>query len=203
MDLRIEPIISEYRSGEINRRLFFERLIAVLGAYPLARLFLFQEVEKSALAMPLLSPAESDLANADSSAVKYPGTGATIEAYLAKPKGPGPFPAVILIHENRGLNEHIRDVARRLAGQGFLALAPDLLSRQGGTASFASPEDATKAFQNVMDDNVIGDLNSAYDYLNQNASVKKDDVALMGFGPRYRGALNGIKSRVRPLFPAA
>jgi len=177
LDSRIEPIVNEYRSGKINRRVFFERLIAVLGTYPLAHHFL----EKSGLAMSLLSPAESDLANVDSSAVKYPGTGATIEAYFAKPKGRGPFPGIILIHQNRGLNDHIRDVARRLAGEGFVTLAPDLLSRQGGTASFASPEDATKAFQNVKDDDVVRDLNSAYDYLNQNTSVRKDDIAVMGF----------------------
>lgn len=177
MDLRIEPIVKEYRSGKINRRIFFERLIAVLGTYPLAHHFL----EQSGLAMSLLSPAESDAANVDSSAVKYSSEGATIEGYFSKPKGRGPFPAVILIHENRGLNDHIRDVARRLAGQGYATLAPDLLSRQGGTASFASPEDATKAFQSVKDDDVVRDLNAAYDYLNKNVSVKKDNIAVMGF----------------------
>ena len=177
MDSRIETIVSEYRDGKINRRGFLERLIAVLGSYKLAHHFL----EQSGMAMSLLSPAESDSANVDSSAVKIPGDGVTIESYLSKPKGKGPFPGIILIHENRGLNEHIRDVARRLAGQGYATLAPDMLSRQGGTASFATPDDAVKAFQGVKDDDVVRDLNSVYDYLNKNAAVKKDTVAVMGF----------------------
>lgn len=176
-DSRIEPIVSEYRSGKINRRVFFERLIGVVGSYALAHHFL----EQSGLAMSLISPAESDMANVESTAVKYPGEGVTVEAYLSRPKGNGPFPGIVLIHENRGLNDHIRDVARRLASQGYATLAPDLLSRQGGTASFASPDDATKAFQNVKDDDAVRDLNSAYAYLNSNSAVKKDNIAVMGF----------------------
>ena len=153
MDSRIETIASEYRDGKINRRVFLERLIALVGSYKLAHHFL----EQSGMAMSLLSPTESDSANVDSTAVKMPGDGVTIEGYLSKPKGKGPFPGIILIHENRGLNEHIRDVARRLAGQGYATLAPDMLSRQGGTASFATPDDAVKAFQSVKDDDVIRD----------------------------------------------
>ena len=177
MDSRIETIITEYRNGKINRRGFIERLIAVVGSYTLAHHFL----EKSGLAMSLLSPAESDNANVDSTAVKFPGEGVTIEGYLSKPKGKGPFSAIILLHQNRGLNEHIRDVARRLAAQGYATLAPDLLSRQGGTAAFATPDDATKAFTNIKDDDVVRDLDAAYKYLNSNSSVKKDDIAVMGF----------------------
>ncbi len=176
-DTRIESIVTEYRSGAINRRVFFERLIAVVGTYKLAHHLL----EQTGLAMTLLSPAESDNANVDSTAVKFPGDGATLEGYLSRPKGKGPFPGIILIHENRGLNDHIRDVARRLAEQGYATLAPDLLSRQGGTASFATSDDATKAFQSVKDDDVVRDLNSAYDYLNKNLTVKKDTIAVMGF----------------------
>lgn len=177
MDSRIETIVTEYRSGRINRRVFFERLIAVLGSYTLAHHFL----EKSGLAMSLLSPAESDSSNVESTAVKFPGEGVTLEGYLSRPKGKGPFPGVILIHENRGLNDHIRDVARRLAAQGYAALAPDLLSRKGGIGSFATPEDATKAFASASDDDVIRDLNASYNYLNSNAAVKKDDIGVWGF----------------------
>ncbi|MBI2816713.1 MAG: dienelactone hydrolase family protein [Acidobacteria bacterium] len=177
MDSRIGPIVSEYRTGKINRRVFFERLIAVLGTYPLAHHFL----EQTGLAMTLLSPAESDQADVDSSTVKFPSDGATIEGYFSKPKGNGPFPSVILIHENRGLNDHIRDVARRLAAQGYATLVPDFLSREGGTASFATSEDATKAFSKVTDEVVIKDLDAAYKYLQSNSAVKKDDCAVWGF----------------------
>ena len=60
------------------------------------------------------------------------GTSGTMRGYLVQPSGPGPFPAVLVIHENRGLNPYIEDVARRAATEGFLALAPDGLSPVGG-----------------------------------------------------------------------
>ena len=63
-----------------------------------------------------------------------------MRGYLVQPAGSGPFPTVLVIHENRGLNPHIRDVARRLGVEGFLALAPDALSPLGGT-----PADEDKA----------------------------------------------------------
>jgi carboxymethylenebutenolidase len=61
-------------------------------------------------------------------------------AYQVMPaEGDGPFPVVLICHENRGLTEHIRDVARRWAAQGYVGVAVDLLSREGGTASIADP----------------------------------------------------------------
>ena len=177
MEFRIETILAEYESGRINRRIFFERLIGVVGTYAGALHFL----ETSGLAMSLLSPQESGPANVESTAVKYPAEGLTMEGYLSRPSGTGPFPAVIVVHENRGLNDHIRDVGRRLASQGYTALAADLLSRQGGTASFATPDDANRAFQNIKDDDVTRDLNASYSYLNSNMAVKKDTIAMMGF----------------------
>ena len=177
MDPRVETIVTEYQAGRINRRVFFERLIAVVGSYALAH----QYLETSGLAMSLLSPAESENAAVESTAVKFPGEGVTLEGYLSRPKGKGPYPGVILIHENRGLNDHIRDVARRLASAGYATLAVDLLSRKGGTASFAAPDDATKAFQGVTDDDVLRDLDASYSCLNSNAAVRKDDIGVMGF----------------------
>jgi len=72
--------------------------------------------------------------------VQYPGGTGAIRAYLARPKAEEKRPAVIVIHENRGLQPHIQDVARRMALEGFLTLAPDALSPVGGT-----PEDPDKA----------------------------------------------------------
>ena len=73
--------------------------------------------------------------------VTYPGAKGTMSGYLAVPKDGGPFPAVIVVHENRGLNAHIKDIARRVALEGFVALAPDFLSDQGGTPA---DEDAAR-----------------------------------------------------------
>lgn len=73
--------------------------------------------------------------------IAYPGGSGELKGYLVKPTGAtAGLPAVIVVHENRGLNPHIRDVARRLALEGFLALAPDFLSPLGGT-----PTDEDKA----------------------------------------------------------
>lgn len=72
--------------------------------------------------------------------ITYPGFSGDVRAYLAKLKDTEKLPAVIIIHENKGLQPHIRDVARRMALEGFLALAPDALSPVGGT-----PEDVDEA----------------------------------------------------------
>ena len=176
-DPRLEQIAAEYRSGKIHRRIFLERMIAVLGSYPLAHHFL----ETSGWAMSLLSPQESQAAGVDSTAVTYPGEGATLQGYLSRPQTGGPFPGVLLIHENRGLNEHIREVARRIAAQGFGVLAVDQLSRKGGTASFATPQDATAAFQTLPDDQVIEDMGAAYLYVTSHAAVRQARIGVIGF----------------------
>jgi carboxymethylenebutenolidase len=89
--------------------------------------------------------ANADILSADdlrlqTEMITYPGDSGEVLAYLAKPKGAEKLPAVIVIHENRGLQPHIKDVTRRMALEGFLAVAPDALSPLGGT-----PEDADAA----------------------------------------------------------
>ncbi len=87
--------------------------------------------------------------------------GGTMKGYLARPENKGKFPGVIVIHENRGLNEHIEDVTRRVAQAGFTALAPDGLSLLGGT-----PENADDART------MFGKLDSNQNTLNFVSSVK-------------------------------
>lgn len=88
------------------------------------------------------------------------GTSGKMKGYLVTPKGTGPFPTVIVIHENRGLNPYIEDVARRLAVEGFLALAPDGLSPIGG---YPGNDDDGKIMQQSLDPNKLYNdmLNSA------------------------------------------
>ena len=78
--------------------------------------------------------------------VSFPGDGADIKAYLARPKGAGPFAAVLVCHENRGLVDHIKDVTQRFAKAGYVGLAVDLLSRQGGTRCCEPKPGARTAF---------------------------------------------------------
>jgi carboxymethylenebutenolidase len=95
--------------------------------------------------------------------VEYPspgGTSGTMRGYLVQPQGDGPFPAVLVIHENRGLNPYIEDVARRAAVEGFLALAPDGLSPVGG---YPGNDDDGRSMQRDLDQGKLRQdmLNSA------------------------------------------
>ena len=112
--------------------------------------------------------------------IQYPGKAGNVKAYLARPKDGNRLGAVIVIHENRGLNDHIKDVARRLAKDGFAALAPDLLSRAGGTDQFKASEEATQAIGKLSRDGVVEDLSSAVDYLKKQAFVN-GRIGVVGF----------------------
>jgi len=126
----------EHSRRLLDRRAFLKKLSALAGG--------------AAAANALLASLEADYARADlipkddprlySQDVKYKGATGEVRGKLERPKGEARLPGVLVIHENRGLNAHIADVARRVAVEGFLALAPDALSPVGGT-----PEDENKA----------------------------------------------------------
>lgn len=97
--------------------------------------------------------------------VDYPGGAGSVKAYLSRPKGCANLGAVIVIHENRGLVDHIKDVARRFAKDGLVALAPDLLSRVGGSDQYKGGQEAIDAIKNVTNDMVVEDLTGAVNYL--------------------------------------
>lgn len=113
--------------------------------------------------------------------VTIPGQAVPIKAYEVKPAGNGPFPTLIVIHENRGLTEHIKDVTRRFAAVGYLALAPDLLSRVGGREKFSTDEEAVAAISTLTSDGVQQDLQSVFDYLKGQTYVKPDRIGVIGY----------------------
>lgn len=147
MEEKITNLITDYRHGNIDRRDFFKKLTALTGS-AVAAMAMFQSAELS-------SPQDTD-PDLVTSFIKYPGATGEMKAYLARPKEIKKYPAVIVIHENRGLVPHIRDVTRRMAKEGFLSLAPDALSPVGGTPEDVSnvgelfkqlkPEETTKNF---------------------------------------------------------
>jgi carboxymethylenebutenolidase len=104
-----------------------------------------------------------------------------LSGYLSKPKKKGRYPAIIVIHENRGLNDHTRDVARRFAAEGYVALAADALSRKGGTAAMDTPEKVRQAFASIPPSDVMKDLNAGLAFLNTHGGVKKGKLASIGF----------------------
>jgi len=177
MDKQIERIVDEYRSEKIDRRGFLSRITALSGTYAAAHLLL----EQTGLAQTVLSEKESKKANVDSSVVEYKNGSVDLSGYLSKPLKKGKYPAIIVIHENRGLNEHTRGVARRFAESGYVALATDALSRSGGTASFDTPEKVREAFGKLDMKEVMSDLDASLNFLNSHENVKKDRLASIGF----------------------
>lgn len=177
MEKQIENIVDEYVAEKLDRRGFLTRIVAVTGTYAAAHLLL----EQTGLAQTVVSDKESKRANVDSATVSYKNGDANLSGYLSKPQKKGKFPAIIVIHENRGLNEHTRDVARRLAANGFVALTADALSRNGGTASFDTPEKVRQAFGALDMNLVMSDLNAGLKFLDAHENVKRGKLASIGF----------------------
>jgi carboxymethylenebutenolidase len=128
IDQRVYDLYDEYCHGRIDRREFLKRA----GALGVAGLAMAQALLPRYAQAQTISFTDSRIKAAY---VTYPspgGNSGTMRGYLVQPSGQGPFPAVLVIHENRGLNPYIEDVARRAAVEGFVALAPDGLSPVGG-----------------------------------------------------------------------
>ncbi len=119
-----------------------------------------------------------DDARLDTSLVEYPGATGPIKAYFAKAKKNGKSPAVLVISENRGLNANIRDVARRVALEGYLALAPDPLTPLGGTP--ANAEEAPGMIQKLDRPSTVKNLVAAAEYL-RTRPESTGKVGVMGF----------------------
>jgi carboxymethylenebutenolidase len=145
LDQQIIDLYDEFTHGGMSRRHFLDRLAQIAGSTA-AALALMPVLENNLAHAQIVADNDDRLAIAR---VEYDAGGTKISGYLARLKGGQKRPAVIVIHENRGLNPHIQDVARRLAVEGFLAFAPDMLSPLGGT-----PADETKAT------GMIGTLNA-------------------------------------------
>src|SRR5947208_11088842 len=107
--------------------------------------------------------------------VQFPSNGHTGMGYVARPEGAGPFPGVIVIQEWWGLEEHIKDVARRLAAEGFVALAPDLYH---GTVA-TEPDEARKLVMSMQMDVAMGDIQGGIDYLKSLPDVAPKKVGVI------------------------
>lgn len=129
MDQKIIDLYDRFTHGGLNRREFLDRLADIAGSSTAAMALLPLLTNDYARAA-VVAPDDARLA-IDSVAYDAPGT--RINGTLARLKSKGKRPAVVVLHENRGLNPHIQDVARRFALEGFLALAVDMLSPLGGT----------------------------------------------------------------------
>jgi carboxymethylenebutenolidase len=144
IDQQVFNLYDEYCHGRIDRREFLKRA----GAMGAAALVMAQGLLPNYAKAQTISFTDERI---KASYVTYPSPGGNadkIRGYLVQPAGKGPWPAVLVIHENRGLNPYIEDVARRAAVAGFLALAPDGLSPLGG---YPGNDDDGRAMQTKLD----------------------------------------------------
>jgi carboxymethylenebutenolidase len=121
----------------------------------------------AALSGPVLRPGD----------VTFPSGSEQVVAYLAKPKGQGPFPALVVIHEWWGLNDQIRGMADLLARQGYLSLAPDLYRGK----QTDNPEQAHELMRGLPEDRALRDLAAAVAYLKASPDVKPERIGSVGW----------------------
>jgi len=140
--------------------------------------------------------------DARAGSVKYASGTDSITAYIAYPASSDPAPAVLVIHEDLGLSDFVRDAAQRLAQNGYVVLAPDLLSRRGGTP--ASPDSARRLTASLNRDTITQDLDAAITYLQGLKPVQGANIVVMGFswggGEAFRYATHNQSLRAFIVF---
>lgn len=167
-------LFDDYTHLSLDRRKFMDNLAKLAGSMSVATIAA-SLMASNAQAQGLSSDTDPKLTV---ETVKYPGAKGEMTGYLARPKEGGPFPAVIVIHENRGLNAHIKDIARRMALEGFVALAPDFLSDLGGTPE--NEDDARNLFTKLTPADVISNGVATISYL-QTLDGSTGRVGAIGF----------------------
>ena len=158
MDQKIINLYDEYiHSPVISRSDFIKRLTMITGSMAVSMSVLSQIENKYSAAV---QTTDEDLFTEQ---VSFPGVPGNMSAYIARPKAEKKYAAVIVIHENRGLNAHIEDVARRAAKAGYLAIAPNALSALGALP--ASEDEARTKFQELKAENNLQNFKNAFEYL--------------------------------------
>ena len=129
--------------------------------------------------LPAAPAQEAAAANVATETIHYDSGGFNIDAFVAKPVGGGKHPAVLVIHDNQGLNDSIRDIAKQFAAAGFFALAPDFTSRLGGTRT---PDQMAQAVGQLSPNLSVEDARAAFDYLQKDSDVDAAKISTVGFG---------------------
>ena len=191
--------LESYLTGRVDRREFLRRMAligggAVVGSTLLGGLACGAE-KPTPTAVPSSGPGVTVDPNdprIEAGPVQLVTAATTILGYLSRPKEGGPNPAILVIHENRGLLPHFPDVTRRLALQGYTAFAVDLLSRKGGTEAFSNPDQARDALREISQDEFVEDLNASVDYLEVLSHARPDRIGVTGFC--FGGSLTWLMS---------
>ncbi len=174
MEKEIRKLYDSYTNGKTSRRHFLKKVALYTGSTMLAA-SLIPILQKGDLMASIPSSGDTDLTTGF---VNYKGMTGEVKAFMAHPAAKSKYPAVVVIHENRGLQPHIIDVTKRLAMAGFLAMAPDGLSPLGGT-----PEDQDEARTLIGKLDIkttTGDFAAAVKYLQTNP-FSNGNVGCTGF----------------------
>ncbi len=227
----VEEFYDDYREGLISRRTLIRRVAFIAGgmaaAIPVLAAVGCTPEELPSATDPIpepdtpLPPTEAPPASptaaasearsplsvaADDPAVSagmitFDSGGEAISAYLAQPAEDGVYPAMLVCHENRGLNPHIEDVARRFAKAGYVALAVDLLSREGGTSAFDRDE-VPGLLNEAGPERHVADFTAGFAHLQGLDSVDAERIGMNGYcfggGITWRcaAAISGLKAAV-------
>jgi carboxymethylenebutenolidase len=163
MDQKIINLYDEYTHTPLTREVFIKKLVKLTGSLAIAMTIL-PSLEGN-YAKAAITPDDDNLFT---ERITYPGANTEMKAYVTRPKKEGKYAAVVVIHENRGLNAHIEDVTRRVAVAGYLGIAVDALSPFGGTP--ANEDEARALFGKLDAQQNLNNFIKAFDYL----STRKD-----------------------------
>ncbi len=201
----VMQLVRSFQVGQISRRTFLRRASVAVGGMATANLLLAAcvPVSREGAVRPVLeatptgegvgTPATSKSGEAGlvTEMVEYQGpNGESLSGYVARPEGDVPHPSVIVVQEWWGLNEHIKDVTRRFAQAGYVALAPDLYHGQVAT----EPDEARKLVMELDMPAAVQEIGSAADFLLGQDYVSGEQVGVLGFcmggGLALQAALN-------------
>jgi carboxymethylenebutenolidase len=220
----IEEFAEDYLHKQLARRDLVKRVLLITGSVPLTASVLFSlgcsgggsdtkpaaTASSGGAAAPTVAapptavptPVGPNVAENDpaisASMVSFPGPAGEIKAYLARPKDKTGVPGVVIIHENRGLVDHTKDIARRYAKEGFAGLAVDLLSRVGGTGTDANANSGALGAGANPPSNYTSDLVAGVNYLKAQPFVKAGALGCNRFLLRRQLRLGDGCSQPRP-----
>ena len=216
-----EEFAEDYHGGELERREFLRRSVLLGGSVAGARVLLatlgVAGVSAAELAAAQTAPPQNEAATnsyhvdpadtaLDAGPVTYEALGRTNYAYLARPKGIASAPIVMIIHENKGLQPHIEDVARRMAKAGYIALAPDFVSidsgsRDGGTKKYTDIAQVSAIIAKLAPADLAAHGLEAVKFLKAQPGAQAEHFGMAGFC--WGGGMTWTLSTLLPELKAA
>jgi carboxymethylenebutenolidase len=192
----VDEFVEDYQHGEMSRRELLRRMAllggGIIGATALlesagiaaasqaewSQVFASIPENETTLKAQQVDPKDPSI---EASSITYTARGFEHTAYVARPVGVTSAPGILIIHENRGLQPHIEDVARRFAKAGYIALAPDLVSKNGGTKKFTDTAQISSILAQTSGDEHMANLQAAILALKATTGVQTERLGATGY----------------------